>query len=1726
MRSGSKNTKNPQNRAFAQGGASGNVVTRSKNGDKFSTNYNEQDIYNEGYTGKRRLNQGPPSDQYLTPHLNFPDVNNPNFELIRKRYEEDAVDYIIRHITNDQRWPFRILKWTEKQGGTSEILWSQILFHDSEMTITPEESVARLQSNSRQSFRAGIVRKAQALRFERRALHTMDGRTEFAYRMKQISNSIEMDAMDEIVTELFNVRQEKSYLDREIDNVAVNLQAHFQSMLDMTGSVNKRKNGVQELINKLTGIYKQQNRNDGTGNMWLVPQGTLAYIKECQSLDEWRGIGGNPNGKGFTNPFPSQCVEVETTYIDGRPERNPSITTQTFGLYTYMNDEHLDDVEPRDFRMSMLDTQIMDGNRNELVNWSFKSRFGNLGFYENWDKYNVNDPNERNKNPPTLSDLGKAFLWDLKNKVYDEDNGNRRRPFVPLKAAENTVTYYDLYKLNDEEEENGNNAFKYFIDTLPYRPDFVAKVNALDDVVGITDSHAGGHGNSSRGLDRYDMSDSDNDEEMRPVRKQTKKQKQTKNSKSGGWFSKDSDSETSESSSSDSDSDNDNDNGSSDSDEGDDNTNQQMKNIRQLIGEDSDVLNNELLQLHLNYLQALGGDNLSLYYKELKANKDKWNVIAFDGWRHMAPKIIHDDATDAVISLKNLPITDFPRNPLEKSVLKRSNPTFIVDEDDETTHERFVKADQEGFQWIQDEDDQESPGKISIYSNPYLIDSIDLPFRTMANTLTASNAVLFAITDDSYQWYKETNNYKVTMKKGSSNDVSWSDNRCNNFDFSIRISNVWHAISTKLLSDIDSDGKVDDELLETIVRIARSNPIYGGKKALRPMIKRCSTFPVLNSQLVLEPLIQSLQSLISFCLDSDDNDGIIERIEDVVLHHTNIELGLAHELQSDNYKKQLKQKKRTKGGSRTGGMSHARDFKAQDESSQERAMNALREIREKQEDLATQWEEDFKKMNEQDPDEPVSSVNPFGSNRSVYSSTTMQEKYLRLYQVFEKNYKRSFEDSWGNMVMLSDLLSRLSYAWKSNKPPKNVGQAMSLIVVDTLLSYQSDSNKFKQWVDTFESVYRNVSKQIKDNELPTDEDLEALVGRVHAIAAKKNTLKRESSASTYMKLTSRTGPDTHLRDDTGARISYGGLSGSNVWKWDFNDLSDLVTAKRDATNDMEYKTFHLTKEFPKWLTNVPAGKYQTWDQLLDYLDTKLKGKIKWETDISAEDMGVLICCFHATMSNVSLTAEHIFTYVKTAAQKFLQITSGRLSAVTADQAKPNPPKIRKITSRWCAFQDMDGGTKMNSFKFRDSINRVFENIDTDLKFKYSEFKESWDQAFKIKEDPLSTIPSEGVWSKIDSKEPMNDIMKKIEQATHTKINLDEIKNMEEGSRNAANSNPTGRRSIVIKWINAGFGLGASVENGSSDNKDESDVDNNNNNNNGMSDSFEDKSISKVNISEIEETIRRMKRFSVKDGRIMKLILENNIKPPIGYRNYRPTIIQDCGGSVLTTTDGSVGSTYYIPIDFLMGEQPDTHVVSGMLNLYYRAVIKQPDRIARIYNCVFQKYKGGWGDRPLNILDSKETEDWVLSGRITKDVLCTPQLMGRRYTSGPVDITGRYGDSLSPSEEDERNNFLPGSSYYIKRLGLLSDGPNQDSHARYNPLVQTPENLAHVEFSNTLCFRDHQQLYDTNKKTFSAIRTCKGHFGEQVGPGFVDTLNGKAIVPLSFNYRNENKMVIV
>jgi hypothetical protein len=518
-------------------------------------------------------------------------------------------------------------------------------------------------------------------------------------------------------------------------------------------------------------------------------------------------------------------------------------------------------------------------------------------------------------------------------------------------------------------------------------------------------------------------------------------------------------------------------------------------------------------------------------------------------------------------------------------------------------------------------------------------------------------------------------------------------------------------------------------------------------------------------------------------------------------------------------------------------------------------------------------------------------------------------------------------------------------------------------------------------------------------------------------------------------------------------------------------------------------------------TDATIRDYSWKDFIEKYIKVETKKRnpsFDWKNELSAEQMTVLIACFHAYQKDFDLDITAIQEYVKQAAQALFSdddIVVKDLPVATDEKKKADNPKIRLLKTSWCNFWD-------------DANGKPFEyHANEEWTSQYSKVLEVSIQNQKTLMKPQYCFPEEKIWESMKTNEAMTKILK---DNKYTKFNIPDI-HKKDGD--------TDQRNVKLNsWIMSGFGQFSAINKGVKKPV--------KNRQSSQQEQQKDEEQMTDNTEAIQETIDRMKRFSVKDGRIMKLILENNIKPPIGYRNYRPTIVQDCGGSVLTTTDGSVGSTYYIPIDFLMGEQPDTHVVSGMLNLYYRAVIKQPDRIARIYNCVFQKYKGGWGDRPLNILDSKETEDWVLSGRITKDVLCTPQLMGRRYTSGPVDITGRYGDSLSPSEEDERNNFLPGSSYYIKKLGLLSDGPNQDSHARYNPLVQTPENLAHVEFSNTLCFRDHQQLYDTNKKTFSAIRTCKGHFGEQVGPGFVDTLNGKAIVPLSFNYRNENKMVIV
>jgi hypothetical protein len=241
-------------------------------------------------------------------------------------------------------------------------------------------------------------------------------------------------------------------------------------------------------------------------------------------------------------------------------------------------------------------------------------------------------------------------------------------------------------------------------------------------------------------------------------------------------------------------------------------------------------------------------------------------------------------------------------------------------------------------------------------------------------------------------------------------------------------------------------------------------------------------------------------------------------------------------------------------------------------------------------------------------------------------------------------------------------------------------------------------------------------------------------------------------------------------------------------------------------------------------------------------------------------------------------------------------------------------------------------------------------------------------------------------------------------------------------------------------------------------------------------------------------------FPVEDGRLLYLLIEHDVKPPIGYVCYRPfrTYLMGCMLAIYSTDEDPVGVTAYHPFRMTLGEDSQTQVIMGQVTGWTRPIALDKQRIYKVHDVFCKRYLNG---NDLSTIQWYKT-NYIYGqlnaiGKYGGSVIATPRWINFECVSQPMDLTGAFASWVPANSVEKKLCSYSLAKHICETLKI--------SHSKFNG---TPwedsfhmSNQRHTEDNiNTICFQGCQMRYSHVTKGFDDVIVENGHWGEEVGDG--------------------------
>jgi hypothetical protein len=259
-----------------------------------------------------------------------------------------------------------------------------------------------------------------------------------------------------------------------------------------------------------------------------------------------------------------------------------------------------------------------------------------------------------------------------------------------------------------------------------------------------------------------------------------------------------------------------------------------------------------------------------------------------------------------------------------------------------------------------------------------------------------------------------------------------------------------------------------------------------------------------------------------------------------------------------------------------------------------------------------------------------------------------------------------------------------------------------------------------------------------------------------------------------------------------------------------------------------------------------------------------------------------------------------------------------------------------------------------------------------------------------------------------------------------------------------------------------------------------------------------------------------KHAKINNVEFYKSMVQADLYPCIGLLCFRPYQRWKMGSVLYTFSGGVIGSTWYTDPDFMLGDNIAQKLHEGHFTMYAKAVITQPDRIMTIDDVLGVKYLGGWSHSIWDASDADHKKSHK-SGYFKYDMYVCAVPINFTPDDNYIDITGKPHECLKASihtAKAKTQGSYTGSVAYATYWGWTQNRTAVDP---------TDGRLNTQKRFNTLCFQDHQTLYNDGK--FQFYRINKGHWGERLYPGCAHKHTQAGIYLEPVNYKNTSVVAI-
>lgn len=774
-------------------------------------------------------------DNYVAPkkvELAF-DVEN---ERLPDAYKNTSINFvtekIIRRISMEERFGTSKMFPLFQYEGSQNVSWDQVIFNDTVLDRVPEEGVPRMLSYRRTTDSATIARYAKSFHMEHGFMRSPLGKMVYISHLEQMANAIiETAELGCIIAALnYPLYEDPNDIYRNQSEHGIQqLGKLFENEIQDWARIQKEAHGLHNMLEK--GRTALKKRINEPGNIWVLPQGVMQYVKS-ENLKKAFYITGHRFGEGYERYIQEEMggvmyFESRDYYIgDNYENTDPTTVNRTIGTFFTMDDRVAKMEDAENFRASHENICIYDESSRsvELLQKNRCAKYGGL-----FDTFEGEDYAPR-------SAIGDAFFAN-----YDS--------WGAFMHAADGLDYF-VRSLHSKPNE----VIQHFIDHVYHEVDKPASRSSsrnIRDDDGIRRmgpaerrrQFASGARFNGGGVSTARAVPED-EEETRP--------KVTDQEALEVIMDRFPDMRS---------------------------TSEKQSQAEQVV--------RTLKDLDSRYDDAL----LPRYVTGLKNGKSTLNSVLNDAWATLGSDLLElDSRVSAAKSVSQYKRQGYQLTEVEEEGRRVCSASGDCDEN---KFSKLRKLDARSIKWLSQGEQTPTIQQVKLYTNPALIRSTasKVAFKSDLFSLTTNNLVLFAIDEGQYQ-YALQNNGAVHLERPDGSNLEHDTTRSALFQYSAALSLVGNLVIKSARKMREQEQKTATKFKEMIQEAGEAvrtlvNPNLTDTRDPDDMIRAAKTadsLPVLHCQAFARPLIFALRDLLRIVYDpTSTKEQLLNQLNTAIL---------------------------------------------------------------------------------------------------------------------------------------------------------------------------------------------------------------------------------------------------------------------------------------------------------------------------------------------------------------------------------------------------------------------------------------------------------------------------------------------------------------------------------------------------------------------------------------------------------------------------------------------------------------------------------------------------------------------------------------------------------------------------------------------------------------------------------------------------------------------------